>query len=209
MPEFWEAAFQDKDAMWGPDPANSALTTAVLFEELGLQNVLIPGFGYGRNARPFLEAGMSVTGIEISATAITLAREQLGQEVRIHHGSVGGMPFDDEVYDGVFCYALIHLLDTPARARLIADCYRQLQPGGYLVFVALSTEDGAFGRGEEIGRNRFRTPHGVTLFFYDEEDVITEFGAYDLIDAEVIDEPVQGQRDAPPRRFWTIICQAA
>lgn len=45
---------------------------------------------------------MSVTGIEISETAIFLARTQLGLEIPIHHGSVSNMPFDARWYDGVF-----------------------------------------------------------------------------------------------------------
>lgn len=60
---------------------------------------------------------MTVTGIEISRTAIEMARKHYGNETVIYHGSVTEMPFDNEVYDGVFCYALIHLLDGNERER--------------------------------------------------------------------------------------------
>ncbi len=192
--ELWEATFQDEQTLWSFEPAGSAVTTAALFEQLELETVLIPGLDYGRNARPFLDAGLTVS-------------EHLGDKTPVHHGSVSDMPFDTERYDGVFCYALLHLLDAPARAKLIADCYRQLRPGGYSVFVALSTEDGAFGQGEELKSHRFRSAHGVELFFYDEEAVATEFGAFGLIDAEVIEEPGRNREGAAPRRFWSITCQ--
>ena len=69
---------------------------------------------------------MSVTGIEISQTAIDMARKHYGTDIIIHHGSVKEMPFDKNQYDGIFCYALIYLLDEKERAKLIRDCHIQL-----------------------------------------------------------------------------------
>ncbi len=72
MTEFWESSFRDKQEMWGFEPADCALTTLELFKEQGFTKILIPGFGYGRNASVFTENGFNVTGIEISETAIEL-----------------------------------------------------------------------------------------------------------------------------------------
>ena len=69
---------------------------------------------------------MAVTGIEISKTAVEMAGKHYGKAMTIHHGSVTYMPFDDCRYDGIFCYALIHLLDSNERKKLIRDCYNQL-----------------------------------------------------------------------------------
>lgn len=66
-----------------------------------LNRILIPGFGYGRNAKLFIENGFDVTGIEISQSAIDLAKTN-GLNCMIHHGSVTSMPFDDKIYDGIF-----------------------------------------------------------------------------------------------------------
>jgi hypothetical protein len=54
MTEFWESAFQQKQEMWGWVPADSAVSTSELFKKYELKNILIPGFGYGRNAQVFL-----------------------------------------------------------------------------------------------------------------------------------------------------------
>ena len=121
-------------------------------------------------------AGMAVTGIEISQTAIKRAHEHFGKEMKIHHGSVAAMPFDDETYDGIFCYALIHLLGADERAKLIADCYNQLKPGGHMVFVTIAKSDSRFGQGTPIGADRFEPFKGVQLFFYDAASVQQEFG---------------------------------
>ena len=77
MAEFWEEAFKDKKEMWGSEPAKSTILTKDFFVEKNLQNILIPGIGYGRNAKIFRDNGISVTGIEISQTAIDLAHEHL------------------------------------------------------------------------------------------------------------------------------------
>ena len=108
MTEFWEEAFKDKQEMWGLAPAKSTVLTKDFFVEQKIKNVLIPGIGYGRNAQVFIDNGMVVTGIEISQTAIDLARKHLGNDLTIYHGSVTEMPFDDKLYDGIFCYGLIY-----------------------------------------------------------------------------------------------------
>lgn len=83
MTEFWEEAFKDKQEMWGFEPAKSAILAKDFFVEHKIKDVLIPGFGYGRNAKIFMDHGMTVTGIEISQTAIDLARKRLGNELSI------------------------------------------------------------------------------------------------------------------------------
>ena len=77
MTEFWESNFKEKQEMWGLKPAQSALLTKDFFLEKSIKNILVPGIGYGRNARPFIDNGFEVTGIEISKTAIDLARKTL------------------------------------------------------------------------------------------------------------------------------------
>ena len=90
MAEFWETAFTKMQMAWGLEPTISASLAGDYFARAGAKDVLIPGIGYGRNAKPFLERGMSVMGIEISETAIALARSRLGLEIPIVHGSVTG-----------------------------------------------------------------------------------------------------------------------
>ncbi len=204
MGEFWEDAFQEKKMMWGEEPITLAIEVAELFQNLGLRKVLIPGFGYGRNAKPFYEKEFEVTGIEISGTAIELARQLWGGEIRVFHGSVEEMPFDQDVYDGIFCHALIHLLDSDQRKKMTQDCHRQLRHGGMMCFTAITKEASTYGVGEKLGTDRYRTKDGVNLYFYDEEAIKKEFGAVGLIEAVMIDVAGNGK---PATRFWKIVCQ--
>ena len=204
MSEFWEIAFQAKKMMWGEESTIAAIETSETFKELGFKNILIPGFGYGRNAKPFYTKGFNVTGIEISSTAIKLAHEFLGDEIRIFHGSVDNMPFDQYVYDGIFCHALIHLLDSDQRKKLIRDCYHQLQHNGLMVFTTITKDASTYGVGEKLGTDRYKTQHDVDLYFYDEASIKQEFKAFGLIDATKINEGGNGR---PSTKFWKIVCK--
>ncbi|MBX9448611.1 MAG: class I SAM-dependent methyltransferase [Taibaiella sp.] len=188
MTEFWEEAFRDKQEMWGATPANAAVVAAEMFAAKGLKKILIPGVGYGRNAQAFLSKGMEVTGIEISKTAIDLAGKYYGKSLKIHHGSASDMPFDHNHYDGVFCHALIHLLDEEKRAKLLQDCYNQLADGGYMVFTTISKKAPTYGQGTFISKDRFEQFGGVKIFFYDEQSIQQEFGKYGLIRVDEIVE---------------------
>jgi len=188
MAEFWESNFIEKQEMWGFEPADSAVLTKDFFVERAVKNVLIPGIGYGRNAQIFVDSGMEVTGIEISQTAIDLARKNYGDRITIYHGSVTDMPFDTRKYDGIFCYALIHLLDENERKKLIDDCYDQLADDGYMVFTVISKEASTYEQGELISKDRYEMFGEVKMFFYDRESINAEFSEAGLFEIKEIIE---------------------
>lgn len=182
-PEFWESAFNEKHEMWGLDPSKSAVLTKDLFVQKSVKKILIPGIGYGRNAQIFIDNGIAVTGIEISKTAIEMAKRHYSSNMIIHHGSVTDMPFDDDKYDGIFCYALIHLLDSSEREKLIRDCYHQLSENGYMVFTMISKAAHTYGQGKFVSKDRYEMFGGVKMFFYDVESIHAEFdkaGLYEI-----------------------------
>lgn len=188
MTEFWEKNFIEKQEMWGLKPSHSALLAKDLFIENGVKNVLVPGIGYGRNAQVFIENGMTVTGIEISETAIEMAKKHYENDMTIHHGSVTDMPFDNNLYDGIFCYALIHLLDKKERRKLIKDCYNKLSDNGYMVFTAISKKALSYGKGKFISNNRYEIHEGAKIYFYDVESINVEFSQAGLFEVMEINE---------------------
>lgn len=190
MGEFWDDAFVRNQLMWGLEPTLSAALACDYFAELGVKDVLIPGLGYGRNARPFLERGMRVTGIEISETAIALARSQLGLDITIHHGSVADMPFDEHRHDAVFCFGLLYLLDAAGREKLLRDCARQLRAGAPMIFTVVSKDFETYGKGQKLGEDWYETHPGVRIFFYDAASIRREFAPYGPVEFSNIDEPM-------------------
>jgi SAM-dependent methyltransferase len=206
MTEFWESSFVENQMMWGYEPSDSALLTKDFFLENRIKDILIPGIGYGRNAKVFIDNGINVTGIEISKTAIDLAKKN-GLNINIFHGSVTDMPFDSTLYDGIFCYALIHLLNSDERKQFLKNCYNQLKPNGYMVFTAISKEAPMFGKGKLLDNDYFEILEGVKMFFYDSDSVRQEFGEYGLREISEILEPHKNMPDKPPFKFMMIKCQ--
>jgi SAM-dependent methyltransferase len=206
MTEFWESSFIENQTMWGFEPSDSAILAKDFFLEKKVKDILIPGIGYGRNAKIFIDNGINVTGIEISKTAINLARQN-GINVSIFHGSVNDMPFDSKLYDGIFCYALIHLLNNSERDKLIKDCYNQLEPNGYMIFTTISKEAPMFGKGKQLGKDYFEIMEGIKMFFYDTDSIKDDFGNYGLIEVSEIVEPHKDNPNKPPFKFIMVKCQ--
>lgn len=203
MTEIWDQAFARSQTMWGLEPTASALFARDQFAAHGVKDVLIPGIGYGRNARPFLEQGMRVTGIEISETAIKLARDKLALTIPIHHGSVLDMPFDDRQYDAIFSFGLLYLLDAAGRQKLLRDCAAQLVAGGPMIFTVISKDFEMYGKGTKLGEDWYETHPGMRLFFYDEHSIRREFSAFERIDITPIEEPMH---DNSSRPFLNVSC---
>jgi len=206
MTEFWESSFIDKQTMWGFEPTDSAIMTKDFFLEKNVKDILIPGIGYGRNAKVFIDNGIKVTGIEISKTAIDLARKN-GLDISILHGSVTDMPIDNKLYDGMFSHALIHLLDNREREKFIQDCYDQLKPNGYLVFTTVSQKAPMFGKGKQLDKDYFEIMEGVKMFFYDADSIKQDFEKYGLVEISEIDEPNKNTKNVPPIHFLIIKCK--
>ncbi|WP_430611717.1 class I SAM-dependent methyltransferase [Flavobacterium sp. JP2137] len=188
MTEFWEEAFKGKQEMWGITPTISAIRAAETFRNKGLKEILIPGIGYGRNAKPFMDYGMDVYGVEISKTAIKLAVKHYGSSIKIHHGSVVDMPCENSRYDGIFCHALIHLLDSEQRKKLIDDCYKQLRDNGLMFFTAITKQSHTYEQGRLISEDRYEQFGGINMFFYDENSIKNEFAPYGLYQVDEIIE---------------------
>lgn len=206
MTEFWEKSFIEKQTMWGFQPSQSAILTKNYFIENNVKDILIPGIGYGRNAKIFIDNNINVTGIEISKTAIDFARKY-GLDINIYHGSVIDMPFENKLYDGIFSYALIHLLSENERKKFINDCYNQLKPGGYMIFTAVSKKAPMFGKGKKLDENYYEIMEGVKMFFYDSESIKKEFGNYGYIEFSEIDEIDSDNKNKPPINFLLIKCK--
>jgi len=207
MNVFWDKIFEKEKTNWGYIPSDSAILAKDFFLQKKVTNVLIPGIGYGRNAKIFHDNGIIVDGIEISKTAIELAKSENGLDINIYHGSVTDMPFDNKKYDGIFCYALIHLLNKPERKRFIQNCYNQLMPKGYMIFVIASKKTSMFGNGRFLSKDRYEMQKGLNVFFYDNESVRQEFKEYGLVEFEEIEEPIKHLENEPPLKLIFVKCR--
>jgi SAM-dependent methyltransferase len=207
MREFWDNKFMEIKTGWGMQPSDSAIIARDFFQKQGLHDILIPGVGYGRNADLFIRSGFRVTGIEISEYAIRLAREEFQLDFPIYHGSVTNMPFDKKKYDGIFCYAMIHLLNKPQRKQFIKNCYNQLKPGGYMIFTVVSKKAEVFGKGRLLSDSRYELSKGLRVYFYDLQSANREFKNFSLFELHEIEEPIKHMESEPPLKCIMVKCR--
>ena len=97
--------------------------------------VLEIAIGTGLNL-PFYPTNIELTGIEISAVMLEIARrraQSIGRKVELVIGDAQELPFPDQRFDTVIC--TIALCSIPDERKAAAEAYRVLRPGGR--FVAL------------------------------------------------------------------------
>lgn len=109
------------------------------------RNILDLGCGTGRNANYLAENGNEVIGIEISKTALSLAKEraeELGLNVDYRLEDIGE-PYDieDNSIDIVFDVTSSNSLDEKGREVYLKEVDRVMKKGGYF-FVRALCKDG-------------------------------------------------------------------
>ena len=99
------------------------------------QRVLDVGCGAGTDLVRFARGGAIVTGVDVAASAIALAREnvrQQGLEADLREADGEDLPFADESFDLVYAHGVVQY--TTNDRTLVAECRRVLKTGGTAVF---------------------------------------------------------------------------
>lgn len=98
-------------------------------------DVLEIAVGTGRNL-PYYSRDVRLTGVELSATMLAIARrraEELGRAANLLEGDVQDLQFSDETFDTVVC--TLSLCSIPNDRRAVAEARRVLRPGGRLLLL--------------------------------------------------------------------------
>jgi ubiquinone/menaquinone biosynthesis C-methylase UbiE len=116
-----------------PDDLAQAITEAILaeVERSGASHLLEIGIGTGRMARPLLQRGVPVVGVDISAPMMEQLERQLTAEHRqpdLLLGDATRLPFRDASFNVALAVHVLHLVASARDA--IAEIRRVLTPGG-------------------------------------------------------------------------------
>lgn len=96
------------------------------------RHILDAGCGSGPLAAALHERGASVTGIDSSDAMLRLARQRLGEDVRLELVDLRDpLPFDDETFDDVVASLVLHYLQDWGPT--LAELRRVLKLGGRLI----------------------------------------------------------------------------
>ena len=129
------------------------------------------GCGAGNYAVWLAKQGFDVTGIDISPSAIDLARENARRDgVRctfVVADVLGDLPEVKGPFDFAFDWELLHHIYPEDRPRYVANVVRLLRPGARYLSVCFHDNDPQFG-----GSGKYRTTQiGTVLYFSSEEEL--------------------------------------
>ncbi|WP_019911876.1 class I SAM-dependent methyltransferase [Paenibacillus sp. HW567] len=185
MSEYWSDRFAREGMIWGDQPSPTALRAREWFVEQGVQSVLVPGAGYGRNTKVF-SSDFVTYGIELSGAALELAAEW-DSKTQFTEGSALERQLDFRV-DAVYCYDVLHLFLAEERRSLITASLEQLRPGGLLYFTSFSDEDPNNGCGRQLEQGTYEYKEGKYAHFFSDADLRTHFAGTEIIGTEVWEE---------------------
>jgi ubiquinone/menaquinone biosynthesis C-methylase UbiE len=112
------------------------LPSLVDFDGYRGKTLLEVGCGIGTDLVRFAKGGAIATGVDLSATAIELARknaEQAGVEIRIELANGEALPYQDESFDTVYAHGVLQYTADPRR--MVEECRRVLRSEGEAIFM--------------------------------------------------------------------------
>lgn len=149
-PEDWERAYANGTPHWAldMDPSRFAQQFAEkILSEIDDEikpKVLEIGCGNGRDSIFFANAGLDVVAIDVSPSAIKLAKENIENadvKVEVLEANAEELSFDNESFDAVFSLSVLHSSDL---SKSIPEIARVLKANGLLMLYI-------YGNTEHIG----------------------------------------------------------
>lgn len=107
---------------------------AMAFSEWRGKRILEIGVGLGSDHYMLAKGGNRMTALDLSRVHLKLTKQHLeleGLDTDAVYGDAEDMPFEDDSYDMVYSFGVLH--HTPDTAAAFREVYRVLRPGGVAV----------------------------------------------------------------------------
>lgn len=98
-------------------------------------SVLDVGCGTGTWLAPYLKAGCTVSGVDVSPAMLKQAEARLGATADLRLIEGGALPYEDGSFDLVLTSMVLHEVDASDRARFIDEMARVTKPDGRLLLI--------------------------------------------------------------------------
>lgn len=156
---------------WNLEEPPEALVSLVESGSITPCGTIDLGCGVGNQAAYLAGKGFCVTGVDSSAEAIRLARENAAEKGVSCRFVVADVLGDVREIGGTFDFAydwgLLHHIYPEQRKKYVANVHRLLNKGGKYLSVCFSEQDPQFGG---VGKYR-KTSLGTVLYFSSEEEL--------------------------------------
>jgi SAM-dependent methyltransferase len=163
---------------WNIDTPPDVLVKVVKNGKVKRCKTIDLGCGAGNYAIYLATVGFDVTGIDISPTAIKIARENaMKKGIKCNFLAadvVGDLAEVKETFDFAYDWELLHHISPDKRVKYVENVHRILNPRGKYLSVCFSEKDPQFG-----GSGKYReTPLGTILYFSSEDELRILFEPY-------------------------------
>ncbi|MGJ3241338.1 MAG: methyltransferase domain-containing protein [Opitutales bacterium] len=136
----WQERYDQGDIPWekgAPSPPLRSWLNRHPGTVRGLR-LLVPGCGWGHDARLFARAGASVTGLDLAESAVKRARALSGPDddgCRFLQGDLFAPDtwHDQRPFDGLVEHTCFCAIDPGDRDRFVRSCEQLIRPGGLLI----------------------------------------------------------------------------
>jgi predicted SAM-dependent methyltransferase len=103
-------------------------------------------------------------------------------DTKFFFGSILDMPFNNDVYDAVYCFNTLHLFLKENRFKFLRNCFTQLKDHGFIFFTVFSEKENSYGKGKRLEYNTFESKPGRPTHYFTEADLIEHFENFRVIE---------------------------
>lgn len=147
----WNQRYLDGDTPWDKGTYTPALLEILAKQVIPAEAmVLVPGCGYGHDARALADAGYSVTGMDIATSAVKGARlaHQEAQGLEFVHADLFDPRLPDQKhYNAIWEHTCYCAILPEQRADYVAAVHGLLVDGGLLIGVFFTNTEMPEGEG--------------------------------------------------------------
>lgn len=203
MDDDWDnVTTQKSGGRWSPAEPMIRMTARFIQRRTGIdsydvkrptERVLDIGCGNGNHVMYFAEQGLSAAGIDISESAIDIARERAnrrGLDVELETGSAETLQWTDDTFDLVVSDGVLDHVSFIEAKHIVDEVQRVSTPNAYIFLSLRSTADSECGRGEQVEENTYVLQEGyeegMIQHFFDRQHIAELLADYEIFDIEHI-----------------------
>jgi cyclopropane fatty-acyl-phospholipid synthase-like methyltransferase len=173
---------------WNMETPPIILRHLVESEKIKPCKVIDLGCGAGNYVMYLAARGFDAAGVDISASAIAMAKKSAAEKgIKCHFATadvLGDMSEMKGLFDFAYDWEVLHHIFPEDRAKYITNVHGLLKPGGQYLSVCFSEDSPQFG-----GKGKYRkTPLDTVLYFSSENEMRALFlTAFEIEELRTVD----------------------
>ncbi len=187
----WEKAYQLFEVIpWDKKDPPEVLKS---FHKIKTGKMLDLGCGTGNFSYYFFQRGFTVIGLDVSPTAINIARKRYNESANLKFlvGSGENLDFQDNNFDVVLCCAVLHHLECDEREAVLAEIKRILKRGGFLIATGFSEKDQKYSG----IKKKVSDLTGTIYYKQSKSEFLDMFNGFSLVEYKHIEDSDNGEPD--------------